>query len=112
MDWLRACIRRRCEVIQWGAMFRISKVEEQPRTVITVAGQLTADYIGVVEACCDQVISTGRPTDILLRDVTAIDQAGRALLRRLAARGVRLLASGIYTAYLVQELTTIRGGEG
>jgi hypothetical protein len=42
---------------------------------------------------------------LYLRDVSVIDQAGRALLSRLAARGIRLLANGVYTSHLVQDLS-------
>jgi hypothetical protein len=85
-------------------VFRVSKTEEPSRTVVTIDGDLSGDYIEVVETCCDQAISVGKPVHFFLRDVSTVDQAGRALLRRLAAKGVRLLASGVYTSYLVRAL--------
>jgi hypothetical protein len=93
-------------------MFRVSKAEERSRTIVTIDGQLAGDSIEVVKTCCDQAISTGKPVDLFLRDVSTIDQAGRALLRLLAASGVRLLASGVYTSYIVQALTHAKGGDG
>jgi ABC-type transporter Mla MlaB component len=91
-------------------MFRVSKAEEPLRMIVTIDGQLSGDSIAVVETCCDQAISTGKPVHLFLRDVSTVDQAGRALLCRLAARGVRLLGSGVYTSYLVQALNP--GGMG
>jgi ABC-type transporter Mla MlaB component len=85
-------------------MFRVSKAEEPSRTIITIDGQLSGDYIAVVETCCDQAISAGKAVHLFLRDVSMVDQAGRALLCRLAARGVRMLASGVYTSYLIRAL--------
>ncbi len=85
-------------------MFRVSKAEEPARTIVTIDGQLLGDSIAVVETCCDQAISTGKAVHLFLRDVLTVDQAGRTLLCRLAAKGVRLLASGIYTSYLVRAL--------
>ncbi len=85
-------------------MFRVSKTEEPSRTVVTIDGDLSGDYIEVVETCCDQAISVGKPVHFFLRDVSTVDQAGRALLRRLTAKGVRLLASGVYTSYLIRTL--------
>ncbi len=93
-------------------MFRVSKAEERSRTVVTIDGRLSADYVEVVETCCEQAISTGRPVDLFLRDVTTIDPAGRALLRRLAASGVRLLAKGVYTSYIVQALSCTKERNG
>jgi hypothetical protein len=85
-------------------MFRVNKAEERSRTIITIDGQLSGDSIEVVETWCDQAISAGKPVQLFLRDIMTMDQAGRALLCRLAAKGVRLLASGVYTSYLVQKL--------
>jgi ABC-type transporter Mla MlaB component len=83
-------------------MFWLSKAEEQSRTIITVDGQLSVETIEVIESCCDQAVPNGKPVHLFLRDVSTVDQAGRTLLCRLAARGVRLFGSGVYTSYLVQ----------
>ena len=82
-------------------MFRVSKTEERSRTIFTIEGQLSSEYIEVVETCCDQAIAAARSVELFLRDVSTIDAAGRALLGRLAAKGVRLVGSGVYTSYLV-----------
>ena len=86
-------------------MFRAGKVEGRSRTIVTIDGQLSGDYIEAVETCCDQAMCRGKPVHLFLRDVSTVDQAGRALLCRLAAKGVRLLASGVYTSYLVRALS-------
>jgi hypothetical protein len=59
-------------------MFRVSKVDERSRTVITIDGQLSGDYIEAVKTCCDQAISTGKPVHHSLSDVSTIDQGGSA----------------------------------
>src|SRR4051794_13301228 len=86
-------------------MIRVNKTEEQSKTIITIDGQLSGDSIGVVETSCNQASSGGRPIELFLRDVTTVDADGRLLLSRLAANGVQLVASGVYTSYLVQSLT-------
>lgn len=93
-------------------MFWVSKAEERTRSVVTIDGQLSGDDIEAVETCCDQAIAAGKPVDLFLSDVSTIDEAGRTLLRRLAARSVRLLASGVYTSYIVQTLTPTKDGRG
>ena len=60
--------------------------------------------VAVVEACCKQAKPNGKPIELFLRDVTTVDQTGQILLSRLAAKGVRLVARGVYTSYLVQSL--------
>jgi ABC-type transporter Mla MlaB component len=85
-------------------MFRISTTEERSCTLLTIDGRLSNEYIAVVEECCGRAISTGRPVHLFLRHVTTVDHAGFALLCRLAARGVRIRAIGVYTSYLVKTL--------
>ena len=85
-------------------MLRVSKREERSRTVLIVDGRLWADYVQVVETCCNEAISTGASIHLYLRDVTTVDGAGRALLSRLAAKGVHLSASGLYTSHLIRDL--------
>ena len=86
-------------------MIRVTKAEELSRTVVTIDGQLSGDTIAIVETCCDQAKSNGRPVELFLRDVTIVDPAGRTLLSRLASQGVHLVGTGVYTSYLVQSLT-------
>jgi ABC-type transporter Mla MlaB component len=86
-------------------MFRVSKTGGRSRTMVTIDGQLSGESIQAVETCCDQAMANGKPVHLFLRDVSTIDQAGRALLCRLAAKGVRLLARGVYTAHLVRALS-------
>jgi hypothetical protein len=81
-------------------MLRVSKREERSRTVLIVDGRLWADYVQVVETCCNEAISTGAIIHLYLRDVTTVDGAGRALLSRLAAKGVHLSASGLSARHL------------
>ena len=87
-------------------MIRVTKTEEKSHTIVTIDGQLSGDSIAVVETCCNQAKSNGKPIELFLRDITTVDQAGQMLLSRLAAKGVRLVARGVYTSYLVQSLTS------
>ena len=87
-------------------MIRLTKTEESSRTTITLDGQLSGDTISLVESCCAQAGTAGKPVQLYLRDVTSVDHAGHTLLTRLAAKGVQLSASGIYTSYLVESLAS------
>jgi len=90
-------------------MIRVTKTEERLRTVVTIDGQLTADSVAVVENCCSHPEASQKPICLFLRDVTTVDQSGTILLRRLAARGIRLRANGIFTSYLVRNLESGNG---
>jgi len=91
-------------------MFRISKSEAPNHTVITVDGQLSGGCVEAVERLCDQETATGIPVQLFLRDLTVIDPAGRELLKRLAAKGIRLLGRGVYTSHIVKTLTSNNAG--
>jgi hypothetical protein len=86
-------------------MIRVTKTEEQSLTIITIDGRLSSDSIAIVETCCNQARSNGKPVQLFLRDISAVDQTGEMLLSRLARQGIRLVARGVYTSYLVQSLT-------
>jgi len=72
--------------------------------IVTIDGQLSEDSIALVETCCNQAKSNGKPVRLFLRDVSTVDQAGQTLLSRLAAKGIILAAKGVYTSYLVQSM--------
>ena len=80
----------------------MSQTTNRFETVVYIDGQLAGDYVQIAGAFCSQALSSGKPVRVFLRDVSAIDEAGRNLLRGLAEHGVRLLASGVYTSHLVK----------
>ncbi len=88
-------------------MIRVIKLEEELKTVITIDGVVSADCLAVIETCCNQARSKGKPVHVVLRDVSAVDQAGQTLLMRLATEGIRVVGSGVYTSYLVESLTSV-----
>ncbi len=99
--WTSECLETVLEVID---IFRVSQTKDRFGTVVNIDGQLVGDYVRVAMDYCSQALASGTPVSLFLRDVSAIDEAGRKLLRSLAERGVRLLASGVYTSHLVKGL--------
>ena len=87
-------------------MFRLDKELSDRRTRLTFDGEISTECIESVERCCEEALKDGKPVDLILRDITGVDESGEALLRRLAQRGVCLFANGIYVSYL---LDNIRG---
>lgn len=85
-------------------MIRVTKTEKRSRTVVTIDGQLADESSTVVESWRSQAEANRKPVHLFLRDVGTVNQAGTILLRRLAGKGAHLLASGLYTSYVVQTL--------
>lgn len=90
-------------------MFRLDKELGDRRTRFTFDGELSAESIESIETCCGEALRDGKSVDLILRDITGVDEAGQALLRRLAEKGVCLFANGVYVSYL---LDNIRGQSG
>ena len=82
-------------------MFRILNSDEPDATTITIDGRLTSEYVDEVEASVRRAMARTKQIRLFLRNVVHIDEPGRSLLSRLAAQGVELSASGIYSSYVV-----------
>src|SRR5271166_1132754 len=85
-------------------MIRIFTTNEPGAIKLTVDGQLTADGLTAVETTIEEAIGQQRPVHLFLRNVSNIDEHGRTLLSRAAAKGVALSASGLYSSYVVAEI--------
>ncbi len=84
-------------------MFRVNTVDEGSHVLITIDGQLSAAYVEFVDHCCGRASAAGKPVQLLLRDVSLVDEVGCRLLRRLAANGVCLRANGLHNSLLIRE---------
>jgi len=101
LDWIQEC-NLTCGRL--SDMLRVTKAEPWERTIITIEGKVSSDYVELIETSCHEAQSSGKQVYLLLRDVGDIDEAGRAMLRRLAAKGVQLVGKGVYTCFLVRAL--------
>jgi ABC-type transporter Mla MlaB component len=81
-------------------------VATEPKLItITVNGELSGEYVDAVETCATQALAQRGPIQLYLRDVSTIDEKGRALLARLATKGVRLGAAGVYYSHIVSKIS-------
>ena len=95
-DWKTRCTSQ--------FVFRLDKKLDDRRTRLAFDGEMSAECVESLERCCEEALKDGKPVDLSLRDITGIDEAGEALLRRLAARGVCLFANGVYVSYLLDKI--------
>jgi ABC-type transporter Mla MlaB component len=85
-------------------MIRIQTASNPDGITITIDGQLIGEYFEEVEISIRKAIERRNNVHLFLRDVSHIDEAGRALLSRLAAQGVKVSAAGVYSSYVVTEI--------
>ena len=92
-------------------MIRIQTADDPACTTITVDGMLSGQTVEPVQTSCTEALLKGKPVRLHLRDVSAIDEYGRVMLRHLAARGVSLTANGVYSAYVVDAIQSASLGK-
>ncbi len=86
-------------------MIRIITATEPQAIKMTVDGRLAGEYVEVLDASVKEAMARGKPVRLFLRDVSGIDECARALLGRLATKGVHLSAAGVYNSYIVGEFS-------
>jgi len=74
---------------------RITRSDSPEGTVLRIDGALRAEALGELEASCDAPVP---PLTLELEGLRSADEAGLALLRRLAAEGARLVGVSAYMA--------------
>ena len=85
-------------------MIRIQAAVNLGGTTITIDGQLIGEYVAEVEASIRKSREQYKDVHLFLRNVSNIDEKGHALLSRLAAQGVELSATGLYSSHVVSQL--------
>jgi hypothetical protein len=85
-------------------MFRISQAVTRSGTKIYIDGQLTKEYAHFAEQYCSELLAAGKRLEVVLSDVSEVDEAGRNFLCRLASRGLSVHAKGVYMRYLLNHL--------
>ncbi len=86
-------------------MIRITTTTSRNGTTVMVEGQVVREYVEAIDMVVKQACVRGLPVHLFLRDVATIDESGRALLSRMAAMSVRLSATGVYSSYIVEEIS-------
>jgi ABC-type transporter Mla MlaB component len=85
-------------------MIRIQAAYNPDGITIAIDGQLTAEYVPEVESSIRESMEQSNDVHLFLRNVSHIDEMGHALLSRLAAEGVDLSATGLYSSHVVTQV--------
>jgi hypothetical protein len=85
-------------------MIRIQPAKNPGGITIAIDGQLIGEYVAEIEASIRKSTEQYKAVELFLRNVSHIDEAGQALLSRLAAEGVELRAAGLYSSHVVKQV--------
>lgn len=92
-------------------MLRITQHRCRKTLRLVVEGRLEGAHVIELENCWQPTTSTaGAPVVVDLTGVTFIDRGGKQLLIRMHGQGVKLIATGIMTKQIVEEV--VRDGPG
>lgn len=90
-------------------MLKVSIHQDATRTTLELAGRLAGPWVEELRRCWTQIaVSRAGQVSVDLKDVTFIDEDGKALLLDLWRKGAGLQAAGCLTRCIVEEIT--RGG--
>jgi anti-anti-sigma regulatory factor len=85
-------------------MLRLTRTTQLPHEVVLVVeGQIVAEWVGLLEAECLELLGTDRKLLLDLADVSYLDRRAVRLLRELAARSVTLINCPPLVDELVKE---------
>ena len=85
-------------------MFRIIQVPTSSGIILNIDGQLTREYAQFADEYCSALLGEGIQLNVVLRDVSVVDEVGKAFLAGLASQGVHIRANGVYMTYLLDEI--------
>jgi anti-anti-sigma regulatory factor len=85
-------------------MLRLTRTTRLPHQVVLVLeGQIVAEWVGLLEAECLELLGTDRKVSLDLADVSYLDRRAVRLLRELAARSVAIINCPPLVDELVRE---------
>jgi anti-anti-sigma regulatory factor len=85
-------------------MLRLTRTTRLPHEVVLIVeGQIVAEWVGLLEAECLELLGTDRKLLLDLADVSYLDRRAVRLLRELAARSVTLINCPPLVDELVKE---------
>ena len=85
-------------------MLKITTGIEDKRTILELEGRLAGPWVQELRDCWQRTRSDDRQIDVVLKQVTFIDDAGRQLLAEMHRQGAALAAEGCMTKAIVDEI--------
>jgi hypothetical protein len=86
-------------------MLRITVQGDGDRCRLQLSGRLCGLWVDETANVWHPALCSGKEIEIDLRQVTAVDDAGRGLLSAMHQAGARLVAEGVAMTALLEEIT-------
>jgi hypothetical protein len=89
-------------------MLRVTVHEDGTLCRLTIAGRLAGPWVAETEHAWRSSLCSGKHIEVDMRDLTAVDDAGRQLLLAMHESGARLLLQGVWLTALMEEIRAMR----
>ena len=93
-------------------MLRIMLHQDGSQCRLELAGRLCGPWVGETERVWRSAPCSGKQIEVDMREVTGVDDDGRALLAVMHQSGARLFAKGVWMTALIEEITGARPFNG
>jgi ABC-type transporter Mla MlaB component len=85
-------------------MLKITTRDYGNRTVFELEGKLAGPWVEEMKECWREAAAANRPVGVLLKQVSFIDNAGKALLSEMCRGGAKIEGAGCMTSVTVEEI--------
>ena len=85
-------------------MLKITTHREATLVILELEGRLAGPWVGELKTCWQQTGMRDQALCVALKQVTFIDDGGRALLAAMHRAGVKLEAAGCMTKAVIDEI--------
>ena len=85
-------------------MLKITTGFDSERATLELEGRIAGPWVQELRDCWQRVTSADRQINVVLKQVTFIDSAGKQLLAEMHRQGAVLAAEGCMTKAIVEEI--------
>lgn len=86
-------------------MLKITTAFDRERATLELEGKIAGPWVQELRDCWQRATSGDRRINVVLKQVTFIDGAGKQLLAEMHQQGAVLAAEGCMTKAIVEEIT-------
>lgn len=85
-------------------MLKITKCTDGERITFNLEGRLAGAWVKELKKCWRQAKTAQHRIEVVLSEVSFIDESGKALLAEMHRQGVALAATGCMTRAIIEEI--------
>jgi ABC-type transporter Mla MlaB component len=89
---------------EWDAMLRITLYQDAGKCRLALSGRLCGPWVRETESVWREARCSSKELEVDMKELTGVDDAGRALLAAMHQAGARFVVQGAAMAALVKQI--------